>query len=264
MQILSISSAKGRWKEKVLRLWTEKKGDEDVYLVSLETDKKECDFISRKISSLIEEGYRYGDFSVLIRMSYLSRNLEEALIKRGIPYQVIGGVKFYERAEVKDVLAYIRFALQPKDTQAFKRIINLPPRGIGERTVEKIKQFYDTDWLQALEDAYPNLPERIQMRIQEFLEIVDYIRKHGNNKPSETAKYLVNAIGYEDYLENKYKDWEDRVANIHELFNALKEVEKSGKTFLEFLEESSLSQAQDNLENTNSVKIMTVHASKRS
>ncbi len=257
-----ISSAKGRWKEKVLKLWTEKKGDEDVYLISLETDKKESDFVSKKISSLIKEGYQYGDFAVLIRMSYLSRNLEEAFIKRGIPYQVIGGVKFYERAEIKDILAYIRFALQPKDTQAFKRIINLPSRGIGEKTVEKIKQFYETDWLQALQDAYPNLSKKIQIRLQEFLEIIDYIRKHGNERPSETAKYLVNAIGYEEYLESKYKDWEDRVANIHELFNALKEVEKSGKTFLEFLEESSLSQAQDSLENSNSVKIMTVHASK--
>ncbi|MBK3331639.1 UvrD-helicase domain-containing protein [Persephonella atlantica] len=257
-----ISSAKGRWKEKVLRLWTEKKGDDDVYLISLETDKRESEFISKKISSLIKEGYQYGDFAVLIRMSYLSRNIEESMIKTGIPYQVVGGVKFYERAEIKDILAYIRFALQPKDTQAFKRIINLPPRGIGEKTIQKVQQYYETDWLQALEDAYQHLSKKAQLRVQEFLEIVEYIRKYGNEKPSETARYVVSALDYENYLENKYKDWEDRVANIHELFNALKEVEKSGKTFLEFLEESSLSQAQDSLENSNSVKIMTVHASK--
>ncbi|WP_457634543.1 ATP-dependent helicase [Persephonella sp.] len=258
-----ISGAKGRWKEKVLRLWTDRKGGEDIYLISLETDKRESRFITKKISSLVkDEGYRFGDFAVLIRMSYLSRNIEEAFVRSGIPYQVIGGLKFYERAEIKDILAYLRFALQPRDTQAFKRIINLPPRGIGEKTIQKIQGFYETDWLQALTDAYEQLPKKAQLSLQEFLELVEYIRKYGNEKPSETAKYIVDVIKYEDYLESRYKDWEDRVANIHELFNALKEVERSGRTFLEFLEESSLSQAQDNLENSDTVKIMTVHAAK--
>ena len=258
-----ISGAKGRWKEKVLRLWTDKKGGEDIHLISLETDKKESEFITKKIRSLKkDEGYSFGDFAVLIRMSYLSRNIEEAFVKAGIPYQVIGGVKFYERAEIKDILAYLRFALQPRDTQAFKRIINLPPRGIGEKTIQKIQSFYEKDWLQALTDAYEHLPKKAQFSLQEFIQLIEYIRKYGNKKPSETAKYIVDVIKYEDYLEGKYKDWEDRIANIHELFNALKEVERSGKTFLEFLEESSLSQAQDNLENTDKVKIMTIHAAK--
>ncbi|WP_297473191.1 UvrD-helicase domain-containing protein [Persephonella sp.] len=258
-----ISGAKGRWKEKVLKLWTDRKGGEDIYLISLETDRRESEFITKRISSLVkDEGYRFGDLAVLIRMSYLSRNIEEAFVRSGIPYQVIGGLKFYERAEIKDILAYLRFALQPRDTQAFKRIINLPSRGIGEKTIQKIQNFYETDWLQALKDAYEQLPKKAQFSLQEFLELVEYVRKYGNEKPSETARYIVEVIKYEDYLEGKYKDWEDRVANIHELFNALKEVERSGKTFLEFLEESSLSQAQDNLENSDTVKIMTVHAAK--
>ncbi|SNZ02674.1 DNA helicase-2 / ATP-dependent DNA helicase PcrA [Persephonella hydrogeniphila] len=257
-----IKGAKGRWKEKILKLWTDKKGGEDIHLVILETDKRESEFIGKRIKSLVEHGYNFSDFSVLIRMSYLSRNIEEAFIKHNIPYQVIGGVKFYERAEIKDILSYLRFALQPKDTQAFKRIINLPPRGIGEKTFQKIHSFFETDWIQALNDAYENLPKKVQIRVQEFLELVEYIRRHGNEKPSETAKYIVDVIGYESYLEDKYKDWEDRIANVHELFNALKEVEKSGRTFLEFLEESSLSQAQDNIQDSNTVKIMTVHAAK--
>jgi len=258
-----ISGAKGRWKEKVLSLWTDRKGGEDIYLVSLETDKKESDFIAKKIRSLKkDEGYSFGDFAVLIRMSYLSRNIEEAFVKTGIPYQVIGGVKFYERAEIKDILAYIRFALQPKDTQAFKRVINTPSRGIGEKTLQKIQDFYQTDWLQALTDSYDQLPKKVKLRLQEFIELLEYIREHGNEKPSDTARYIVDVIKYQDYLESRYKDWEDRVANIHELFNALKEVERSGKTFIEFMEESSLSQAQDNITNSDSVKIMTVHAAK--
>ena len=259
-----ISHAKGRWKEKVLKLWTDKGEGEKPYLVILDSDKQEANFIAKKIKQLIsEEGYKYNDFAVLIRMSYLSRNLEEYFMKYNIPYQIVGGLKFFERAEVKDILAYLRFAFQPKDTQAFKRIINLPARGIGEKTIQKIAFFKETDWLQALNDAYEHLSPKIKVKVQEFLEIIETVRKYGNEKPSEMAKYVYDAIDYENYLASKYpKDWEDRVANINELFNALREVERSGKTFLEFLEESSLAQAQDTIEETNSVKIMTVHASK--
>jgi len=258
-----ISNSKGRWKEKVLKLWTDRGKGEKPVLVALDTEKQESNFIAKKIKQLTNEGYKYSDIAILIRMSYLSRNLEEYMMKYSIPYQIIGGLKFFERAEVKDILAYLRFAFQPKDTQAFKRIINLPPRGIGEKTIQKIASFKETDWLQALNDAYDSLSPKIQIRVQEFLEVVNTVRKYGNEKPSEMAKYVFDAINYENYLVSKYpKDWEDRIANINELFNALKEVERSGKTFLEFLEESSLSQAQDTIEEKNSVKIMTVHASK--
>ncbi|WP_457639490.1 ATP-dependent helicase [Persephonella sp.] len=258
-----ISGAKGRWKEKILKLWTDRKGGEDIHLVILETDKKESQFIAKKIISLMqEEGYSYGDVAVLIRMSYLSRNLEESFVKAGIPYQMVGGVKFYERAEIKDILAYLRFALQPRDSQAFKRIINLPSRGIGEKTVQKIQEFYSDSWMQALYDAYPHLSKKVQIALQEFIELIEYIKNNVEKKPAETARYLVEVIKYEDYLESKYKDWEDRVANIHELYNALREVENSGRTFSEFLEDSVLSQAQDSMENNNTVKIMTVHAAK--
>ncbi len=258
-----IQKSKGRWKEKVLELWTDKEEGEKVKLAPLPTDKKESEFIAWKISGYVEKGYSYSDIAVLVRMSFLTRNIEEALLKLNIPYQIIGGVKFYERAEIKDILAYLKFALNPKDTQAFKRIINLPPRGIGEKTILKIKEFYENDWLQAVYDAYDSMSKKIQLALQEFLEVIEYVKEHGNSKPAETAKAVYDSINYEDYLMNKYpNDWEDRVANVKELFNALDEVEKSGKTLSEFLEESALSQAQDNIENSNSVKVMTIHAAK--
>ncbi|NPA51395.1 MAG: UvrD-helicase domain-containing protein [Aquificae bacterium] len=258
-----ISNSKGKWKEKVLKLWTENKEGEKVKLAVLSTDKKESEFIARKIKDYKSQGYLYSDMTVLIRMSFLTRNIEEALLRADIPYQIIGGVKFYERAEIKDILAYLKISLNPKDTQAFKRIINLPPRGIGQKTIDKIKQYYKTDWIQAVYDAYDEFSNKVKLGLQSFLELVQYVQKYANQQPAQTAKYIYDAIDYENYLQNKYtNDWEDRVANIKELFNALQEVEKSGKTLTQFLEESSLSQAQDNLENTNTVKIMTIHASK--
>jgi len=258
-----IEKSKGRWKEKVLKLWTDRERGEKVKVVVLPSDKKESEFIAWKIDEYLKKDYKYSDFAILVRMSFLTRNIEEALLKKNIPYQIIGGVRFYERAEVKDILAYLRFSLNPKDTQAFKRIINLPPRGVGDKTVEKIRDFYREDWLQAVYDAYENLSKKAQLGLQGFIEVVEYISKYGNEKPAETAKVVFDTIGYENYLMEKYpNDYEDRIANVKELFSALEEVEKSGKTLREFLEESSLSHAQDNLKDSNSVKVMTVHAAK--
>ncbi|NPA13135.1 MAG: UvrD-helicase domain-containing protein, partial [Aquificae bacterium] len=258
-----ISASKGRWREKILKLWTDKKGG-DIAVVIRESDKRESLFIAKQIQKMVsEQGYSYKDFAVLIRMSFLSRNIEDFFVKASIPYQIVGGLKFYERAEIKDILAYMRLAVQPKDTQAFKRAINTPARGIGEKTVEKIKQFYKTDWIQALEDAYPHLPKKAKLGAGEFLEVINYIKENVEEKPSTTAQFVVDAVSYFNYLQEKYpKDWEDRKANVLELFNALREVENSGKTFSQFLEESSLSQAQDSLQEEDSVKVMTIHGAK--
>ena len=258
-----ISASKGRWKEKVLTLWTDKEEGEDIRLIALDNDKQEAGFIASYIKKLVNEGYEYKDIAVLIRMSFLSRNIEEALVKASIPYQIVGGVKFYERAEIKDILAYLRFALNPKDIQAFKRIINLPSRGIGNKTLNKIQTFYVENWKQALEDSLPSLSKKLQESINQFLEIIEYIQNNADKSPAETAKYVYDSIDYENYLKSKYpKDWEDRVENVKELFNALEELEKRGKTLRQFLEETSLQQAQDSIEELNSVKVMTVHASK--
>jgi len=258
-----ISASKGRWKEKVLTLWTDKEEGEDIKLIVLENDKQEAGLIASQIKKFINEGYEYKDIAILIRMSFLSRNIEEALVKASIPYQIIGGVKFYERAEIKDILAYLRFALNPKDIQAFKRIINLPSRGIGNKTLNKIQTFYVEDWEQALKDSLSSLSKKLQEGITQFLEIIEYIQKNADKSPAETAKYVYDSIDYENYLKSKYpKDYEDRVENVKELFNALEELEKRGKTLREFLEETSLQQAQDSIEELNSVKVMTVHASK--
>jgi len=258
-----IASSKGRWKEKVLRLWTDKEEGEDIKLVQLENDKQEAGFIAVQTKKFVEQGYNYSDIAVLIRMSFLSRNIEEAFVKAGIPYQIIGGLKFYERAEIKDILAYLRFALNPKDVQAFKRIINLPSRGIGKQTLNKIQKHYVEDWIQAIKDGFDTFSKKVQLALQEFLEVIEFIQKHAEEKPAEVAKYLYDSINYEEYLKSKYpKDYEDRIENIKELFNALEELQKRRKSLREFLEETSLEQAQDSIESDNSVKIMTVHASK--
>lgn len=261
-----IEKSEGKWKKKVLKLWTDKIGNEDITAFKFPNEKYEVKFIIKKIKDFIKENYNPSDIAILIRMSYLSRIFEEELLKEKIPYQIIGGFKFYERAEVKDILAYLRFSINPSDTQAFKRIINLPSRGIGKETIsliEKVKNEEKTDWMEALKLAFPNLKAKQKISIQEFLEIIEYIRNYGNKKPYDTVKYLLESINYIDYLQSKYpNDFYERIENINELQRVLLEVQNENKSLKDFLEEYVLSQAQDSIKNNNSLKIMTVHASK--
>ena len=261
-----IEKSSGKWKKKVLKLWTDKIGNEDITAYKLANDRYEIKFIIKKIKEFLEKGYKPADISILIRMSYLSRGFEEELIKENISYQIIGGLKFYERAEIKDILGYLRFSVNPEDTQAFKRIINLPSRGIGDKTVkliEKIKKENEVNWLEALKAVYSDLNNKQKISVQEFIEIIEYIQSYGYKRPYDTVKYLINRINYIDYLKDKYPtDFSDRVQNVNELQKHMFEIQEKGKTLNEFLEEAVLSQAQDGIKNENSLKIMTVHGSK--
>ncbi|WP_028950808.1 ATP-dependent helicase [Sulfurihydrogenibium subterraneum] len=257
-----ISKSKGKWKSKLLTLWTEKEEGEEIRLVPLSNEKEEVSFIARKIKDLSSTA-DYKDFAILVRMSFLTRNLEEAMMLNGIPYQIVGGLKFYERAEVKDILSYLRVALNPRDYASFERSLTTPPRAVGEKGLEIIKLNFVDNWLEALRKSLPHFSQKAKQNVKEYLDLMDYVIENANLNPSKVVKHIFEKIKYEEYLQKEYsKDWEDRVANINELIVALEEVEKSGKTLTEFLEESSLSQAQDNLEDTNKVKIMTVHAAK--
>ena len=261
-----IEKSEGKWRKKVLKLWTDKIGKEDINVYKLANDRYEIKFIVKKIKEFIKEGFKPADISILIRMSYLSRGFEEELLKENISYQIVGGLKFYERAEIKDILAYLRFSINLEDSQAFKRIINLPSRGVGNKTIElieKIKNENLTSWLEALKIVFPDLNSKQKVAIQEFLEIVEYIKDYGYKKPYDTVKYLLESINYTDYLKDKYpNDFFDRIQNINELQKHLYEIQEQGKTLQEFLEESVLSQAQDSIKDENSLKIMTIHASK--
>ncbi|WP_299240082.1 UvrD-helicase domain-containing protein [Sulfurihydrogenibium sp.] len=257
-----ISKSKGKWKGKVLTLWTDKEEGEDIFLVPLENEKEEARFIASKIKQLAQDG-SYGDFAVLVRMTFLTRNIEEAFISNGIPYQVIGGLKFFERAEVKDILAYLKLAVNPKDYASFERSLTVPPRGVGDKGLEYIKSNFKTDWIQALKDSYERFNKSVKIKLQEYLELMEYVLENAKFSPSKTAKEIVERIGYQEYLQKEYeKDWEDRVENINELIVALEEAEKEGKTLDQFFEESALMQAQDAIDNQNKAKIMTVHGAK--
>lgn len=255
-----ISKASARWQEKVLKLWTDKDHGEDIQLKILPTEKDEAVFIARTIKSRNEP---YSDFAVLVRMSFLTRNLEEAMIKAGIPYQIVGGLRFYERAEVKDIISYLRMAVNPRDFASFERSITTPSRGIGDKTIQAISAHFDGDWVEACQKAAANLPKKTKEAVLGYIDVIRRLRSEIDVSYTKAVRWLIQEIDYQTYLQKEYeRDWEDRVENIGELISAFEEAENSGKTLEEFLEETALSQAQDNIENSNSVKIMTVHAAK--
>jgi DNA helicase-2/ATP-dependent DNA helicase PcrA len=179
----------------------------------------------------------------------------------GIPYEIIGGAAFYERVEVKDLLAYLRLMLNTKDRAAFERSINAPPRKIGTKTLSMIRENLAEDWIQALRDT--KLPPRQRAAADFFIRLVENYSPIVDEKPYTVLMELLKDIRYEEYLSAHYhEDFEERQGNISELASVLKAIELEGKGFSQFLEDTVLVHEQDRIGPTDAVKIMTVHAAK--
>lgn len=192
--------------QKKKRLWTKQKGGELVTVAHLPSERKEAEYIIEEIAKLGEEhDIHLNEITVLYRTNAQSRVIEEAFLKRGIPYAIIGGVAFYARKEIKDIIAYLRFAINPKDTFSLRRIINIPLRKIGKRTFEKIL-------------SVEPLLGREREAFDGFLGIINLLKEQIlKESPSSVIKSLVEKIGYENYLLENTKDPEMRVENIQEL-----------------------------------------------
>ncbi len=256
-----ISKAYDSWEGRVLKLWTEAPEGEDVEAEIYPNGLEEVGHITKRISNLVRDGYRYSDIALLMRMSFLSRGVEKEFMAKGIPFEVVRGLAFYERAEVKDLLAYLRFLSNVADRAAFERIINIPKRGIGRKALSIIRGNFRESWIQALCDS--SFPPRLRARAECFVNLALKYRDQVDVQPCETVKGLIKDIGYEEYLGDAYKeDYEDRLQNVSELINVLRELETLGKTLKEFTEDLCLSSEQDAIGSDDKVKLMTVHAAK--
>lgn len=256
-----IAGADRIWEGKILELSTVKSDEGEVQYTRNESGTAECASIAEKIRSLGRQGYRYEDIAILMRMTFVSRGLEHTFVNYGIPYELVGGHAFYDRAEVKDMLSYLRLITNKKDKAAFWRIINVPPRSIGAQTLIKATNNYVTDWIQALKDT--KLPARQRARVDEFIAAITSYEDSIEERPYTVLMELLRDLKYEEYLAEHYKDdYEDRKGNISELANVLKTAEVEGKPFSEFLEDTVLSSDQDRIGSSDSVKVMTIHAAK--
>ncbi|MCX7829527.1 MAG: UvrD-helicase domain-containing protein [Acidobacteria bacterium] len=254
-------------------LWTERKGGEKIYYFSGLSDREEANFVADSIKKFSND-YNFSHFAVLMRTNAQSRTIEETFINKNIPYQIVGGLKFYERKEIKDILAYIKLALNPYDRVSLLRIINTPPRGIGKATVDEIETISrerEIPLFNAIKEGLEEktLSSRGVLNLQSFIKIIEETNKKIKEiKPSEVVIWLMDEISYEDYLESHNDpNKESRVENIWQLVSALKEFEeKEGADFETFLERQALQSDQDELNEESSkkdsVKVMTIHSAK--
>jgi DNA helicase-2/ATP-dependent DNA helicase PcrA len=249
-------------------LWTDNPRGRGITIEQVYNETQEGEAIVRQINRLIiEEKRELYDFAVLYRTNAQSRTLEEAFLRNNLPYKIVGGTRFYERREIKDIMAYLRFIYQPEDLISFNRIINLPPRGLGDKSLERLIQYrnqQELPLLDALEQA-GEVPSLLPRAIKSFIEFATLIR--GLKEPSEgmlTSQFLelvIKRSGYLNWLDDGTIQAAERVENVKELISVAQTYDELG---LEgFLEEISLISDIDNYSSdTNAVTLMTLHAAK--
>ncbi|RUM88313.1 MAG: DNA helicase UvrD, partial [Thermovibrio sp.] len=254
------------------RLYTDNETGEPIRLFRAETDSEEALFVARGIRNLLRKGVSPRDIAVFYRTNALSRAIEDALRREGISYQIVGGVKFYERKEVKDILAYLRLSLFDEDLISLFRILNVPKRGLGSGAEERLRKITEEEmsWREALKRLEEELRTEKQKRaVRELRETLEILREKVEELPPyDFVKFIVSAVGYEEYLRREFKEeFEQRLENVRELGNTIQEfAEKTGlrgeELYVEFLTTTALSSDQDQIEDSEKVTLMTVHASK--
>ncbi len=248
-------------------LFTESGRGDKVRVVTAGNEREEAQFVIEKIVSL-RARMPMTEMAVLFRTNAQSRPFEEELLRANIPYSVVGGVKFYERAEIKDVLSYLRLAVRPHDTPSIERVINVPSRGIGDTTLEALNsRSLDTNntlWT-VIEGDLRFLPPRASKAVHEFREIVHDLQRAATNPIPEFLDYLLLRTGYRRMLaESRDVQDESRLQNIDELLNSAREFTEStpNATLGDYLDSLTLISDLDRYDNQKGITLMTLHAAK--
>lgn len=254
------------------KLWTKKTSGEKIKVLSCVDGEEEARKIANEIlKGKVQEGKKYRDFTILYRTNAQSRLFERALSVNNIPYKIFGGMQFYQRAEIKDVIAYLSVINNTQDSLNLTRILNVPKRKIGDKSLEKINDFAKENGISIYEalgksQEITTLTANMRIVLSEFYDMMEYFREISESETvSELFKTLVKKIRYYDYLDSTYEDAESRRENIEELKNTIAEAEElvGSLSLREYLEHISLVSATDNLEDERDyVKLMTIHNSK--
>ncbi len=247
------------------KLWSSASQGESVKLNCYRTGKEEAQGISDIIENKIKKKYSLNDVSILVRAIYQTREFEERFLQLGIGYRVLGGIKFYERAEIKDAVSYLRIINQKFDDLALERVIGTPKRGIGESTLNQIYNFGKINKL-CLEDSIikllenDNLKPRIKTSLNRLIKMIQKWRKDSlNMKHYDLLKLVLDESGYSSMLKNK-KDLENenRIENLKELLRAMQDYDD----LQSFLEHVALATSIDQEWEGAKINLMTMHAAK--
>jgi len=250
-------------------LWTQNPRGESVALASLGDDLEEARFVVTEIARQRRSGRALRDIAVFYRTNAQSRVVEEALMREGVAYTIVGGVRFFARAEVKDVLAYLRVLVNPADSVSAKRIINTPPRGIGNVTVERIEELEDehTPFLVACRRTIETeaLPPGAMEKVSAFLDLLTSFRTRlANTSLPQLTTALIEESGYGPSLRAEATEAAaDRLQNLHELVRAMEEHAGDGSSVHDYLERVALVTDLDSYDgNAERVALMTLHSAK--
>ncbi|WP_368489003.1 DNA helicase PcrA [Clostridium sp. BJN0013] len=259
-------------KQKVLK--TNNDNGDKIKLYRANSDMDEGRYVASKIKEILntDKDKSYRDFAILYRKNVQSRIFEDVFMKSNIPYRIIGGLKFYDRKEIKDILAYLKFINNPLDNVSLRRIINVPKRNIGEATVQKIQSLADSmdeSIYNALLDIDKsvNLTQRSINSIKKFVSLINsFIKSRDKISVSDLIKEILNTTGYlEELKDSKEPDSISRIENLKELVSAAVEFEATSEdtSLSAFLEKVTLVSDIDNFDNNaDSVVLMTMHSAK--
>lgn len=248
-------------------LWSENKGGDKITVYSAANDKDETDDIAKKILDLKAQGIDYKDIAILYRANYLSRSMENSCMAFGIPYKLIGSLKFLQRQEIRDLLAYMNVIVNRNDEFSLRRIINVPKRGIGASSMAKIDNYAEQYGL-SLFEALKNIDmigvsKKIITNIHLLTQLIE--------KYSQTEQYSIEDLivgiykdsGYESMLKESADAYaESRIENISELVSSAKQFSSMNDNLIDFISEMSLTSDADDENEDDSVVLSTVHAAK--
>ena len=251
-------------------LWTRRDAGEKITYYEAETERSEAEWIANTIQRLHAGGLSYSDITILYRMNSQSRPLEEVFPGRGIPYRIYGGLKFYDRKEIKDATAYLKLLLNPTDDVSLQRIINVPKRGLGDVSIGALMEYAASEGIPLL-SACMSLPDdfnkRAKKKMEEFAQLIMRMTMEmENRKPDEIVRYVIEESGIrKDYLADESEESRSRLLNLEQLINSVTEFMEHApeSTLLDFLETTSLQSSFDTIdESAGIVTMMTMHGAK--
>ena len=238
---------------------------DDVIIVTPNSSAAEYATVTGIIKMLKDKGLRYDDIAILYRTGFQSRGMEQKLIESKMPYKIYGGVPFYSRMEVADILSYVKFIINKKDFVAFERSISIPKRGIGEKSIEKIENFARENYLNNGKDLWDALPEapikgKAKKGLDSYISFINSLEeKKLELPPAEFLEHIIKELDYISYLNDYEDDPTDRIANLIELVN----VASQFNHIEDLLEQASLYALEDDSEEKKeAVQLMTMHSSK--
>jgi ATP-dependent DNA helicase UvrD/PcrA len=254
------------------RLWTENPTGEPIPVYEATDEQDEGEFVARALQTRVEAGTRtYGDFAILYRTNAQSRVLEDVFVRRKIPYRIVGTLRFYERREVKDILAYLRLILNPVDGLSLRRVLNVPARGIGAISLQRLEAHAEREQVPLFEalrtaDSIEALTPRVRAAVREFVTIIDLL--HGYRESlsiTALATEVLDRTGYVKELQAEHTlEAQSRLENVQEFLSATKEFDETAEGGLTaFLEHLALMSDLDSyVDATDAVTLMTLHSAK--